>query len=222
MGHPLWSLYDLHIRTERLVMRLPNEDEIAQLVTKADGSLYADPSSVPFVIDWPNRPSPARERGFAQFHWKLRADWTPESWHLLLVAFLDGQPVGSQGMQADDFARLRTVHTGSYILRDFQGQGFGTEMRQAVMELAFAGLDAHEAHSSARTDNHASRGVSRKLGYVDNGVSTFMFGDQRGEDHRLLLRRKAWQANRVDGITIEGLEANLDMFGVGESVPPGE
>jgi hypothetical protein len=27
MGHPLWPIYDLRLRTDRLELRLPNEDE---------------------------------------------------------------------------------------------------------------------------------------------------------------------------------------------------
>ncbi len=38
-------------------------------------------------------------------------------------------------------------------------------MRAAVLHLAFAGLEAEYADSDAFTDNAASLGVSRKLGY---------------------------------------------------------
>jgi RimJ/RimL family protein N-acetyltransferase len=57
-----------------------------------------------------------------------------------------------------------------WIGLEYQGQGIGTEMRAAVLYLAFAGLGADYALSGAFTDNPASLAVSRKLGYGEDGV----------------------------------------------------
>ena len=70
------------------------------------------------------------------------AAFSPESWELGLVAFHDGRPIGVQAVLAKAFAADRTVATGSWLGRAFQGQGLGTEMRAAVLTLAFAGLGA--------------------------------------------------------------------------------
>jgi RimJ/RimL family protein N-acetyltransferase len=57
------------------------------------------------------------------------------------------------------------VETGSWLGRDFQGRGLGTEMRAAVLTLAFEHLGARVARSGAIAGNPQSLGVSRKLGY---------------------------------------------------------
>ena len=52
------------------------------------------------------------------------------------------------------------------------GRGFGKEMRAAVLGFAFDGLGALSAETSAFLDNAASNGVTRSLGYEDNGISS--------------------------------------------------
>lgn len=212
MTHPLWPIYDLEIRTPRLTLRLPTEVEIAELAAHGDASIYVDPDIVAFSIDWPNRPSPDRERGFAQHAWKMRADWTPDAWVLGMSPFVDGRPVGSQWLRATRFRELRQVETGSWLAKSVQGKGLGTEMRAAVLHFAFEGLGADEALSAARIENAASAGVSTKLGYEVLGSRLAMFGDQRGTELMLKLTRERWLERRRDDIEIVGLDACRDLF----------
>ena len=63
----------------------------------------------------------------------------------------------------------------------------------SALHFAFVGLGARYAHGDAFTDNHASRGVSRALGYAENGV---VWGARRGEAapmQRFTLAREAWR-----------------------------
>jgi RimJ/RimL family protein N-acetyltransferase len=109
------------------------------------------------------------------------------------------------------------VHTGSWLGRDHQGQGIGTQMRAAVLWLAFAGLGAESACSGAFEDNLASIAVSRKLGYQDDGIDRYV---RRGEpvvSRRFRLDRQAWQDSRAVPAVIEGLEPCLPLFGLEES-----
>ena|SRR5271154_2928424 len=82
------------------------------------------------------QPSPGMEQ-FLQRYCRALAHWKPESLHLPLAVYLDGRPVGVQDVWASDFARVRSVGTGSWITRTDQGHVYGTEARQAVLELAF-------------------------------------------------------------------------------------
>ena len=84
----------------------------------------------------------------------------------------DGRPIGAQSIDAEAFAIHRTVATGSWLGLQFQGRGFGREMRAAVLGLAFDGLGARVAESSAFLDNGASNAVSRGLGYEENGFGS--------------------------------------------------
>ena len=63
--------------------------------------------------------------------------------------FVDGKPIGVQGLEAEHFRAVRSVETGSWLGRAHQGQGMGREMREAILHLAFAGLEAEEALSGA-------------------------------------------------------------------------
>jgi len=213
MAHPLWPLFDLVITTPRLEVRLPTDAELALLAPHSDDAIFGNSASMPFVLNWPSLPSPDREIALYQHHTRLRAEWKPESWTLGLCAFLDGQPIGNQGLQAEKFAKVRAVSTGSYICAPWQRQGYGTEMRAAAMELAFAGLGALEAHSDARIDNVGSNEVSRRLGYVENGYRRFLFGDEAGEEVSLRLTRDAWEQHRTPGVEIHGLDTCRVFFG---------
>ncbi len=94
-----------------------------------------------------------------------------------------------------------------------QGQGMGTEMRAAVLALAFDGLGAEFALSGAFVDNAASLAVSRKLGYADDGIERQVVRGRPNDTRRLRLDRASWQAHRTIEGTISGLESCLPFFG---------
>ena len=119
---------------------------------------------MPFGIAWSIVPSPAFEQSFVQHHWRMRAGWSADDWALNLVVVHDGGPIGSQSIHARNFPVLGEVSTGSWLGAPFHRQGFGTEMRAAVLALAFGGLGAEVALSEAFLDNLGSSGVSRALG----------------------------------------------------------
>jgi RimJ/RimL family protein N-acetyltransferase len=88
-------------------------------------------------------------------------------------------------------------------------------MRTAVLGLAFDNLDARAAVTSARTDNGPSLGVSRRIGYIDNGVSLNAASDGTIELIHLRLAAEAWRASGLGGeVTVEGLEPCLPWFGI--------
>jgi RimJ/RimL family protein N-acetyltransferase len=212
MGHPLWPLYDLRLCTPELELRLPNEEELIALCRVARAGVH-DPDFMPFTAAWTDQPSPQFERGFWQFHWRVRAEWTPERWRLELAVFREGEPIGTQGIGADDFAVLREPGTGSWLGQRFQGRGYGKQMRAAVLQLAFEGLDAVAARSGAYVDNAASLGVSRALGYQENGVGRVIRRGQPADHIWLRLTRERWQAHRYCEVEVEGLDSCRDLFG---------
>jgi RimJ/RimL family protein N-acetyltransferase len=193
-------------------LRLPDTGRLAELAGLAAAGVH-DPAVQPFAAEWTDAPPAQRARSVLQWNWGIRAAWRPENWSLGLVAIADGRVVGTQGVDATDFAVLREVATGSWLGRAEQGRGYGTEMRAAVLELAFAGLAAEYATSEAFADNHASYAVSRKLGYADDGVSRHVIRGAPVVGRRLRLDRVAWEKARTIPVTIEGLDACREMFG---------
>ena len=124
---------------------------------------------MPFGVPWTDVPPDQVPRGVLQYHLGQLGAWSPQDWTLNLVVDIGG-PSLAPGHTGRDFAVLREVHTGSWLGQRYQRQGIGTEMRAAVLQLAFAGLGAEYATSEAFTDNAASLGVSRKLGYLPDGI----------------------------------------------------
>jgi RimJ/RimL family protein N-acetyltransferase len=167
---------------------------------------------MPFTTPFTDRPSPERERESAQWWWRQRAEWTPEKWNLTGAVFVDGEVVGVQDINAEHFATLRSVHTGSWLGLAHQGQGLGKEMRQAILHLAFAGLGALEAHSGAFFDNEASLATSRSVGYEPNGEALAPRRNGSARMINLRIDRARWEERRRHDIELVGVEECLDMF----------
>lgn len=207
-----WPLFDLRVRTPRLEIRLPTDGDLYRLNELADLGVH-EPSAMPFTIPWTDTPPPRRHRESLKFWWSARANWSSENWHFTGAVFVDGSPVGVQGLMAKNFARIRTVETGSWLGRRHQGHGLGKEMRAAILHLAFEGLGAMEAMSGAFHDNLASLATSRSLGYTENGDRLMLRRDKPDRIIDLKLDRPTWALRRREDIEIEGLEACLEMFG---------
>ena len=221
-GHPLadlWPLHEIVVRTPRLALRYPSDEDLAVLATIPSEGIH-EPGRQPFRVAWTEVESPRRERESLQWWWSKRASWSVDDWWLSLAVVIDGQPVGVQDLVAKNFVTLRSVTTGSWLVRRAQGRGIGTEMRAAVVELAFRGLGALEAHSAAFDWNLPSIRVSEKVGYVPNGGELALRGTERDRLQCLRLSREAWLARRRDDIEITGLEGALGLFGLREDLDP--
>ncbi|MCW2926951.1 MAG: GCN5-related N-acetyltransferase [Thermoleophilia bacterium] len=220
-----WPPQRIRVRSERLELRLPVEAEVLEIVDRASrpGAVH-DPDDMPFAGPWTDgEPAMIRQRGY-QWHAQQRANWEPDRWTLLLAAFVDGEPVGAQDIGATDFRLRREVGSGSWLLRSMQGGGLGTEMRELMLHLAFEGLGALAANSSAYLDNPASQRVSAKSGYAPNGVAAVVRSrgahapggelQERAMEQLFRIERGAWMPRRRDDIELAGLDDEvLAMFG---------
>lgn len=190
------------LTTPRLVLRLPGEDELGRLSAVAAAGVH-EPGAKPFGNPWGAQPPQLRARSVLQWHWATRAAWSPLRWTLDFAVFLDREPVGVQGLSAAGFPVRREVATGSWLGRPFQRRGFGTEMRAAVLTLAFGRLGALSAVTGAFADNPAAIGVSRRLGYADDGTEVADRDGERVLAHRFRLSaaaaRDGWPAVTVAG-----------------------
>lgn len=206
-----WPLFDLVLRTPNLDLRLPRDEELDELARASAGRVLPSGQREFMDSDWTQLPSPEFERSFMQFHWRARADWSLESWSLQLVGFDGATPVAGYGLMADDFAERRSVKTGSWVRAEWRRRGLATEGRAALLELAFEGLGAREAHSDAHPENLGSLGVSRTLGYEEIGREPTAEGRAR---IRVRMSRERWEEKRSIPVEISGLDACRDLFGV--------
>jgi RimJ/RimL family protein N-acetyltransferase len=202
------ALFGLSLRTPRLQLRLPTEEELVDLAQVAERGIHP-PDFMPFRVPWTRGIGrPGFVEGFLEFHRGLRRDWKPDAWYLELGVFSEAGIVGAQNINARDFAVRREVESGSWLGLEHQGRGLGTEMREAILTLAFDGLDAEAAASGFVEGNIQSARVSERLGYRITGESTLPDGRR---ETTVRLERGDWLGPRAE---IDGLEPCLPLFGL--------
>ena len=206
MSNPYWPLFDLSVRTPRVELRYPDDDDLVSIAGLAAEGIH-DPDSMPFYVPWSRAESPELERGILQHMWSRRASLCPEDWGLPFVVVEEGEPVGVQLLFAMQFPTTRTVETGSWLVQRAQGRGVGKEMRAAVLHFAFAGLNAVEAYSASFEDNPASEAVSRANEYEANGTVLLAREGRPARNLKWILTRDRWLRTRRDNIEICGLES---------------
>jgi RimJ/RimL family protein N-acetyltransferase len=209
-----YPLLNVAVRTPRLALVGAADDVLEGLVPVIRDGVVG-PGEMPF--DDPMslyEGSPRREWTWMRRIWEGRGRVDPQWWRFYFVVMVDDNPIGMQDLIGANFAALGTVSTFSWLQPSSRRRGTGTEMRSAILHLAFAGLGAREASSEAFADNEASNGVSRALGYEPNGTA---WATRRGNPAQLTLwklTRKRWEQNRRDDIQLTGVEACLPVLGL--------
>ncbi|WP_327087324.1 GNAT family N-acetyltransferase [Nonomuraea sp. NBC_01738] len=205
-----WPIFHVTITTPRLELRLPALAELDDLADRAAEGVH-EPGFMPFTFPWTDAEPAERARSTMAYHFRKWSEWTPEEWSASFAVIFEGQVVGTQELAATDFGVTGEVTTGSWIGHRFQGKGIGAEMRRAVLHLAFEGLGAVSATTEAFDDNAASLGVTRKLGYREDGLRVQARRGKAALLRRFRLGRDDWRPE--DGYAISGLEPCLPLFG---------
>jgi RimJ/RimL family protein N-acetyltransferase len=197
-----WPLHALSLTTPDLVLRVMTEEDALALGGVVPDDVTMDPSH------------PDLGARVEQTYWRHMATWRTEDWVLPFTVLRDGELLGVQALEGKDFAVRRVVDSYSWLLTQARGQGVGKQMRAAVLELAFRGIGAAYAVSEAYADNAASLGVSRALGYVENG-----FGVEKRDDgsgpvrmEHVVLAAADWRPPWP--VQISGLEPCLPLLGL--------
>jgi RimJ/RimL family protein N-acetyltransferase len=208
----------IRVVTPRLELRLPNDHELMAVVDVALDGIH-DPSVMPFATPWSDSPREALPVTMLQWNWSQRASFAPEKWNMLLGVFVDGNIVGMQDLAASSFGVRREVDSGSWLGQRHHGRGIGTEMREAMLHLAFEGLGAQAANSGYVDGNAASQRVSEKVGYERNGVRrieqrrgpTAPGGETATAATEVLVRltRESWLSRRRSDIELQGVDDEL-------------
>ncbi|MEM9513989.1 MAG: GNAT family protein [Actinomycetota bacterium] len=181
----------------------------------ADPAPWDDPS--PFYEPDPER----RVQLWMRAIWRARGTVRADLWRLAFVVFVDGSPVGQQDLTGHDFDDFGSVETTSWVSSEYRRRGIGTEMRAAILHLAFEGLGAREAHSEGAVDNLGSNLVSERLGYGRNGVSWATHQGEPRLGQRWRLVREDWEARRRDDIDLRGTDECRRALGIDEPDSPG-
>ena len=208
----VWPLFGLRLATPRLELRPIRDEDIPAAVAAARSGIH-DAGRNPFSTPWTELPAEELGPNMARWHWRCRAECTPESWTLLLGIWHEGVLVGCQDVGAKDFAALKTVSTGSWLKQSVQGRGLGKEMRAAVVLYAFDWLGAEAAESEAALWNQSSLGVSRALGYELNGITRKAWGPKVETVQHVRLTPETFK-RRDWSLQVEGHEAVANFLKV--------
>ena len=212
----IWPLTGLRVVSGDLELRMPDDRMLLDLARLAAQGVHP-PDYMPFLVPW-TRGTPVQvARSVMTYQWGLRGRTTPGDWAIELALVRDGEPLGTQGVYAKDFLVTRTAETGSWLGLPHHRQGLGTRMRLMILHLLFEGFDALHATSSAFVDNPGSGGVSRRIGYRENGVLHQAREGGPVDSQLYVLDRAAWDARpdelRID-VRIEGLEPVRAQLGM--------
>ncbi len=221
-------LNPLRLRTPRLQLVTGSDLWLLRLAGVAEDGIH-DPAVQPFGSAWTDTTPTGRATAVCEWWWRKRDNWTPDDWALPFTVLREGEwgdVIGAKTLSARNFATQRTVSTGSWLGLPYQGHGYGTEMRTAVLNLAFTWLGAQRATSTVHADNTASIRVNEKLGYTRTDErTTIVRGDEIAEYEYTLTREQWWNRDHRQPVPIpvmmEGLtEVDLAWFGI--NTLPGE
>ncbi|CAN7306126.1 GNAT family protein [Terrabacter sp. LjRoot27] len=205
-----WPLHGIRLRTADLDLTVMTEADLPTLWALLPADLELNPHATTYAgLDIPAN----RRAVLAQGYWRALGMWSPDDWALPFVVRLAGRVVGAQWLEGPDWRADRTVDSSSWLVAEARGRGLGTQMRAAVLALAFGPLHAEAAISSAVVGNASSLGVSRSLGYHDTHRSVL---EHSGETlQHVRLDRATWDASgRSRHVVIEGMDPALPLFGL--------
>lgn len=217
MEHPDWPIFGITLTTPRLVLRPVSEDDVPAVIAAIKAGIH-DPATTPFESAFTDAESPDLERNTYRWYATTTVAATPEKWNLPFGVWLEDALIGVQGAHAEKFPTLRVASTGSWLRADHQGNGYGKEMRSALLTLLFDRFDAAVCESESFVDNPQSAGVSRALGYEENGRTRHAPRGEPVEAVRWRLTRERFESlragDRYADVAVEGAEAALPLLGL--------
>jgi RimJ/RimL family protein N-acetyltransferase len=208
----LWPAAGVSARAGDLELRWIDDDLLVELAEVAARGVHA-PEAMPFYTPW-TRGTPAEvARSVLKSQWSARQNIGPGKLTLEHAVLVDGVVVGSQGASGENWPTLRSVETGSWLGREFQGRGIGTRMRVLMLHLLFDGLGAADVTSGAFADNPASNAVSLRVGYEFDGTTRLAREGQVARGNRYRMSRERWLEVRDRDAGLLG--APVTLHGVG-------
>ncbi len=204
----LWPLLGLRVVGAGLELAWATDELMFALAREAAAGVH-DEDSMPFLVPWTRGTPEQVGRSVLQYGWGRRNVLSPQDWCLQMAVLRDGQVLGLQDAFARGYPVTRTAETGSWLGLRHHRQGIGWRMRLLMLHLLFEGLGASTATTSAFDDNPGSLGVTRKLGYRENGLTTVARDGVAVATRAFRMDRADWDARP------EWMRPDVQLQGVG-------
>src|SRR5664279_4186513 len=111
--------FGLRIECGPLTLRAMREVDAPRVAELAAGGIHAE-GARPFLMPW--NLSETQPCESLQFYYRTWAEFSPESWTLLMAVERDGVMVGAQDVKAEKFGIVRHGETGSWLALAHQGR----------------------------------------------------------------------------------------------------
>ncbi|MFW0756910.1 GNAT family N-acetyltransferase [Pseudomonas sp. H11T01] len=124
-------------------------------------ALYNDPAIARQVLQMPFQTTDL---------WRKRLEPDNER-QIQLVALHQGTVIGNCGLE--QFSRIRRSHSGSIgmgVAVAWQGQGVGSKLLAAVLDVADNWMNLQRVELTVYADNEAAHGLYRKFGFETEGL----------------------------------------------------
>jgi RimJ/RimL family protein N-acetyltransferase len=171
--------------TERLVLRPPHVDDVADLAALANNRRVAE-----MLARMPHPYGEAEARAFIAM--SAKKGGTGAVYALTLAD--SGRFLGCAGLNATE----RGLELGYWVGEPHWGRGYATEAAHALVDLGFRATMIDELHVSCRVINPASRRVIHKCGFQYAGqgmLNSIVAGQVPVERYR--LDRRTWMSLRT-------------------------
>ncbi|WP_327352546.1 GNAT family N-acetyltransferase [Streptomyces sp. NBC_01304] len=169
------------LRTDRLVLSPYVASDESEFV-----ALFQDRLSGRWFWEGPD-PEPEAETR-ALFGRIFSSVYAENRWPIWAVRH-EGRFIGHAEIKPSPLPRLDGHEIVYGLTADSWGQGFGTEVAEALTSYGYRELQLDEVHATVSAENSASLNVLKKLGYVhvrnipeDDGTTTQLLTHRRASD----------------------------------------
>ena len=217
MTHAYWPLLDLRLTAGDLELPPLVEADLAEVVRLMPADLELNPNATRFAVDEPT------QRGVVvhQEYWRSYGTWTTEAWRFHLAVRRDGELLGLQELEGNEFPTLRTVDTSSWLVESARGAGIGKAMRRCG---ACAGLRPPRRTGGDHLGLARQPRITRRLPVVGLPAERRVAPGPRGEGVDTLVHLRMtldeWRsAGGAPDVTVTGVPEALPLFGLSGSLP---
>ncbi|MCP4539746.1 MAG: GNAT family N-acetyltransferase [Chloroflexi bacterium] len=120
-------------------------------------------------------------------------------WYGILVRKDTKEPIGTAGFTENTITDEPGLDLSWFVLPEYQGQGFATEITNELLRFAFDGLKAERMLAETHPENPASNRVLEKLGFECLGERHHKYDYLPGFDTQVLwaLTSGNWQQETI-------------------------